>query len=248
MACNAYSNGSDSPIQFSGTLDSGICFTTPQQMFTDFRDALVATLPGNYAGLVVGDATPAVSDQDKLWYRTSSSCVPYGMFVFYGGKWVRAIPSHFMPGMIVPYYDASFGTTHATNARIITYLDVYDETYSAGVDATNPFWRLCDGTNGTPDLRARIILGAGDGPAATPALSNRIQGTKLGAEAVTLQIGNIPNMSVPTNTVAGTGAAYAAAAASPTGTAAVSSTGNGAHENMPPCNTLYYIMKTARTV
>lgn len=247
MSCNAYENGSGSPINFSGTLGSGICYTTPQQLFTDFRNALVATLPGNYAGLVVGDATPAVSDQGKLWYRTGSTCAPMGLFVFYNGAWCRAIPHHLPPGSIIPYYSASFTTDHAANRRIVTYLEVYEQTYSAGSDATNPFWRICDGTSGTLDLRARSIVGCGDGTSL--GLSNRTQSQTMGAETVTLQLADIPSLTINASASGGsTGAAYFGNGSSVTGTISVNGTGNGAHENMPPSMALYWIQRTSRTV
>lgn len=34
--------------------------------------------------------------------------------------------------------------------------------WSGAANNIPPFWRLCDGTNGTPDLRNRFIVGAGD--------------------------------------------------------------------------------------
>jgi hypothetical protein len=246
MPCTAYENGSNSPISFGGTLPGSVCYTTPQQLFLDFRNNLVATLPGNYAGLVVGDATPATSDQGKLWYRTTATCVPMGIFVFYNGTWVRAIPHHMPPGTIVPYYSSSFTSDHAANRRIVTYLDVYEQTYSAGADATNPFWRVCDGTSGTIDLRARVIVAGGDGTSAS--LQNRIQSSIGGKETVTLQATDIPSLTISSATAAGSGAAQPGSSGSITGSINVNNTGNGAHENMPPFYVLYYIMRTSRTV
>lgn len=245
MSCNAYENGSNSPITFGGTLSPSVCYTTPQAYFLEVRNALVATLPGNYAGLVVGDATPAVSDQGKLWYRTDSVCTPMGLFVFYNGKWVRAIPHHMPPGSIIPYYSASFGSDHAVNRRIVTYLDVYEQAYSAGADATNPFWRICDGTSGTIDLRARTIVGGGDGSASS--LSNRMQSDKAGSETVTLQLSNIPSLAINAGSNGGTGAAVMGGN-TVTGTISVNGTGNGPHDNMPPYYVLYWIQRTSRTV
>ena len=34
--------------------------------------------------------------------------------------------------------------------------------WSGAANAIPQFWRLCDGTNGTPDLRNRFVIGAGD--------------------------------------------------------------------------------------
>jgi microcystin-dependent protein len=50
-------------------------------------------------------------------------------------------------------------------------------------------WALCDGANGTPDLRGRFILGQGKGDD----LTNRVYDTTGGAETVTLNLTNIPH-------------------------------------------------------
>jgi microcystin-dependent protein len=50
-------------------------------------------------------------------------------------------------------------------------------------------WALCDGTNGTPDLRGRFILGAGPGTN----LTNRPLGDKGGLEKVLLNIKEMPH-------------------------------------------------------
>lgn len=49
-------------------------------------------------------------------------------------------------------------------------------------------WALCNGSNGTPDLRGRFILSSGDGPD----LTNRTLGTSGGTETVTLTEAQMP--------------------------------------------------------
>jgi microcystin-dependent protein len=49
-------------------------------------------------------------------------------------------------------------------------------------------WSLCDGSNGTPDLRGRFILSMGQGSG----LTNRIYGATGGAETHTLTTSEIP--------------------------------------------------------
>lgn len=246
MNCNAYSNGSGAPILIGGTLPSEFCHDGNWgNTFLAFIQAMVAALPGSYAGLVVGDDTPSASDRDKLWYRTSTTCQPLGLFVYYGGKWKRAVPHHLPPGTIVDYWNASLhATDHDANARTITYLDVYDETYSAIIDATDPFWRVCDGTNGTPDLRGRVRVGAGDNP--NPLISNRLWGAAVGAESITLEAGQLPTISAPTGPSGGTGALVAGKAPA-TGSVAINS-GGASHPNMQPSLVIYPIMRTTRTV
>ncbi len=52
-------------------------------------------------------------------------------------------------------------------------------------------WAICDGSNGTPDLRARFIVGAGDGSGAGN--SNYSVNNTGGAESVTLTESQIPS-------------------------------------------------------
>lgn len=244
--CNSYSNGSGAPIQFAAaTLPDGFCFSGNwQDLFNSFAAILAATLPGSYAGFTVGDATPAVADRDKVWFRSTSGCAPLGMFVFYNGKWQRAIPHHLPPGAIIDYWDPTFhATDHAVNARKITYLDVYDETYSGAADAVNPFWRVCDGTNGTPDLRGRVRVGAGNNP--DVAISDRLWGSTVGAESHTLTVSELPTISVETGASGGTGTLIQGKSPA-TGSLNINSGGNG-HNNMQPSLCVYPIMRTSRT-
>ena len=103
-------------------------------------------------------------------------------------------------------------------------------------------WQLCDGTNGTPDLRDKFVLGAGPSHAV---------GETGGEEEVTLTTAQMPKHShifgirmsaqlgkdkVPpsSDTTTGTGISYGS-----TGTTG----GSNPHPNMPPYYTLCYIMK-----
>ncbi len=60
-------------------------------------------------------------------------------------------------------------------------------------------WVICDGTNGTPDLRGRFILGSGVGAKDmnNVLLSNRILNASGGAETHTLTIDQIPAHTHP---------------------------------------------------
>jgi microcystin-dependent protein len=111
-------------------------------------------------------------------------------------------------------------------------------------------WALCDGANGTPDLRGRFILGQGKGDY----LTNRVYDTTGGAETVKLDITEIPPHShgYTRRTVAATaahGRSYEVARSDwentqYTGNAGGAADGQAAyHENMPPFYVLAYIMK-----
>jgi microcystin-dependent protein len=54
-----------------------------------------------------------------------------------------------------------------------------------------PGWALCDGSNNTPDLRSRFILGQGQGIG----LTNRVLGDISGRENIQLSIEEMPNHS-----------------------------------------------------
>ena len=122
-------------------------------------------------------------------------------------------------------------------------------------------WHLCDGTNGTPDLRGRFILGASDAHAV---------GSTGGEEATGLEIENLPphSFSGTTSTdgnhthpitVSGSNGwgghchngsssddqtYYTNASGAHHHTFTTNTLGSGvAHNNMPPYYTLSYIMK-----
>jgi microcystin-dependent protein len=81
------------------------------------------------------------------------------------------------PGVIMPYY--SNGSEEAIKASVMTL---------NGGTSASPFWRLCDGTGGTPDLRGRAIIGAGQGSGLTQRAFNSVGG----AESVTINSNDIP--------------------------------------------------------
>jgi hypothetical protein len=108
-------------------------------------------------------------------------------------------------------------------------------------------WVICDGTNGTPDLRGRMILGA----------DNRNNNFKFGAnpsyggtEAETISTTQMPYHShqgpvgVTGDIADGGSGGNIALLDNNNGTHISGSTGNNnPHNNMPPFTVLYYIMK-----
>lgn len=102
-------------------------------------------------------------------------------------------------------------------------------------------WNLCDGTNGTPDLRNKFVLGI------SPTKS---LGTTGGAETVTLDVSQIPAHSHEFSANMNVGRLFDTAdGGEPQDFGGFSSkktnnTGGGLpHENMPPYYTLAFIMK-----
>lgn len=111
-------------------------------------------------------------------------------------------------------------------------------------------WVLCDGQNGTPDLRNRFILGSGHGSG----LTNRNKGDIGGEEKVTLVLNQIPNHSHSIKTIQGNehnmdgdngGSGGWETRNGHYGTTTTEGVGGGqSHNNMPPYVILNYIMKT----
>lgn len=100
-------------------------------------------------------------------------------------------------------------------------------------------WALCDGQNGTPDLRDKFVLGAGTTYAA---------GTTGGSETVTLTIAQIPSHSHNLRGYSGINNQSSAYGLMPGSNGSVTKETNAIgntnpHNNMPPYYTLAYIMK-----
>ncbi|MCX5782381.1 MAG: hypothetical protein NT145_06725 [Elusimicrobia bacterium] len=100
-------------------------------------------------------------------------------------------------------------------------------------------WALCDGTNGTPDLRDRFIVGAGS--------SYNVSDTG-GAESVTLTAAQMPSHShgftMWTMSYTEGGSTNGFRLSGPSYALSTDATGGGgSHENRPPFYSLAYIMK-----
>ena len=154
-------------------------------------------------------------------------------------------------------------SAHNLGANAIRWANVYADTYYGdGSNLTGMFvtgmimlwsgasnaiptgWVLCNGSNSTPDLRDRFVVGAG---------GNYSVGATGGADTVTLSINEIPshnhNLLYNSGSFGGSsGAVTPRGTNTPTTpglTDRISSTGGGAaHENRPPYYALCYIMKT----
>lgn len=117
--------------------------------------------------------------------------------------------------------------------------------WSGTVDTIPNGWLLCDGTNNTPDLRNKFIIGAGD---------TYTIGATGGEATHTLSIDEIPTHShkvkydstgwVSIKTNSGTDGMLENTESSYDGQYSTSEVGSGlAHNNMPPYYALCYIMK-----
>lgn len=110
--------------------------------------------------------------------------------------------------------------------------------WSGASDAVPNGWALCDGTNGTPDLRDRFVLGAGE---------NHAVGETGGEQEVTLTVDQMPSHShdIYTGSAIGTVTNYVVQSRDVNASLyKTKSTGSSQpHDNMPPYYTLAYIMK-----
>lgn len=125
--------------------------------------------------------------------------------------------------------------------------------WSGSINTIPTGWALCNGSNGTPDLRNRFIVGAG---------STYSVGATGGSDTVSLSISNMPSHNhdfyAYQGSTGGTNTYLKASGISTGGFVEIESgrsvrdstsdlignTGSGtAHENRPPYYALCYIMK-----
>lgn len=124
--------------------------------------------------------------------------------------------------------------------------------WSGAADAVPAGWALCDGQNGTPDLRDRFIVGAGGAHAVGATGGSTSVGLTGSVGNTTLTLSQIPSHTH--NTIAGnssgSGGVTVGGTSSPRATSA--NGGNGAHGHSlalnnisiePPYYALAYIMK-----
>lgn len=114
--------------------------------------------------------------------------------------------------------------------------------WSSAADAVPDGWALCDGTNGTPDLRGKFVLGSSESHAL---------GSTSGSEEVTLTVEQIPEhfhiiqgMLDGSYVTQNTGTYPVFPQNNKANSFCTSETGGSqSHQNMPPYYTLAYIMK-----
>ena len=112
--------------------------------------------------------------------------------------------------------------------------------WSGSVDKIPAGWALCDGSEGTPDLRNKFVLGSGD---------KYSVGQSGGEEEHTLTVNEMPSHSHEiSRTFSGGGGGSSGGDINTSGTGntpfhILSTGGNKPHNNMPPYYSLCYIMK-----
>lgn len=243
--------GTNANVTFvPGTLPAGFCHQSWQLTYNAFIDLLTGYVDGAYSTFNYGPTEPAAEDQDKPWLKTAADGSPVGWKIYYGGAWVNAQYHAMSPGVIVDYYGLE---------AQIPFLDDPDG------DGTNPFWKLCDGTGGTPDLRGRTTIGTGAGAGLTSRALADTGGEEThvlaSTEANTIDHTHRIGVEADGYTVAaangllsaGSGVSVHYDIAVPTthhgetkGVYGLVAAANDAHENMPPFMALHKIMRTTR--
>lgn len=112
-------------------------------------------------------------------------------------------------------------------------------------------WALCDGTNGTPDLRGRFVIGVNPNANKNPSLSVYEMGSTGGDETVTLSQSQMPSHKHGGFGIGGGGGGGAGNGScdghicsnTAWGISTDNAGGNQPHENRPPYYSLAYIMK-----
>jgi len=116
------------------------------QTFTDacaFLDQLItAALNGPYIPYIISSSTPAVENQDKVWFKLDSSGRPLGYYFYYSGNWRRAY------------------TGLPTEIRIFSGdPTLYFDTTGRGIVGGDwDGWAFMDGRNGTTDISDHFII------------------------------------------------------------------------------------------
>ncbi len=121
---------------------------------------------------------------------------------------------------------------------------------SGNISSIPSGWALCDGTNGTPDLRGRFILGVNPNANKSTSFTVREMNNVGGSETHTLLVEEMPShthnyINAGNTSSVGNSHEYQSnsAAHTYTNTATTSTGGSKPHNNMPPFFTLAYLMK-----
>ena len=154
----------------------------------------------------------------------------------------------------------SNGSAWASTAPPSTFISGMIILWSGSIVSIPAGWVLCDGTNSTPDLRDRFVVGAGTTYAVgnTGGSANAIVVSHTHTATVTdpghAHTTNFQNTNAPSNGdnfMAGTNGPASGIPSNPTFsnttgiTVGISTTGSsGTNANLPPYYALAYIMKT----
>lgn len=173
-------------------LDCPLTFTA---MIALLNELVHTVMVGSFVPYVTGAATPDVDDQDKVWHRVDANGRPLGTYVFYSGAWRRQYSGNLNE---VTLYAGDPNVDFAGGSGLGTVGGEWDG------------WALCNGSNGTPNLSDKFIVGAkmddlGTGyPTGGPwksTVSGAAQQSEAGVHEITLTNDNTYRPAVPALTV-----------------------------------------------
>lgn len=229
----------DVALSKSGNLSSTYCFTSWDQLLSDFIANSSASLAGNATVWNFGSDTPDASSRDRPWLRLNSDGSPDRVYVYWNGLWVSKHPVPPGSGEDVRIWT---GTTGA--------LDTYDGGAAGAVtEVSGPMWQVATA------FAARFPVGVGTFAGGTEIAV----GDEGGEDNHVLTVPELPahqhNTDPPSSQLvvfpptSGFTGAKADSEGNAFGHINVSefSTGeNEPHNNLPPYKTVYFIKRTAR--
>lgn len=150
-----------------GTLPSGACPATYQEMLNLFSANQTVPFPSTFTGVILSSTAP--SDTTKAWFQLDSFGRPVRLYAFASGAWLSLHPC-------VPGFTMIWTTTLPT----MTTFDGGDANPVSAI--SGPMWEE------VVSLRAAFPLGAGTLPSGTVVAA----GGTGGVETVTLGSTNVP--------------------------------------------------------
>lgn len=135
----------DSPIVITSFAnpDPDVCPITLLELITELNTLVTSAIQGSYTIYVTGSTTPAVEDQDKIWFKYDSSGRPVGIYKYYSGSWRRVYAE--------PLGSSKIFTGDPTG--------LFDGTGLGIINTEWDGWAFCNGQNGTVDFTDRFPVG-----------------------------------------------------------------------------------------
>lgn len=160
------------------------CLPATRQELANFNAASIAVqfLGSSYALLNRSVSTPAPEDNDRIWARLNTAGQLVGFYYFFNGAWRRWAP--YPSGTVVMFSGSPSGLFSGSVGVAGTAADGY---------------YLCDGTNGTPNLVDRFVVGSdtySGGDWTTDVNPDNLNDSAGGNAQTTLGINNLPPITV----------------------------------------------------
>lgn len=124
--------------------DPGDCPTTFQENIDLLNELVSGSIVANITPYIRQTATPTVDQQNLVWHKIDVDGRPIGTFVFYSGAWRREYSGRQDE---IRYFMGDPGVHFESNGRGI-------------VGGEWDGFALCNGSNGTPNLTDKFIVGA----------------------------------------------------------------------------------------